>query len=34
VFGELTVADLRGFGQTDAMRVGDVTWTAGLAFEL
>lgn len=34
VFGELTVADLRGFGQTYAMRVGAVTWTAGVAFEL
>jgi len=34
VFGELTIADLRGFGQTDVMRVGDKTWTAGVAFEM
>lgn len=34
VFGELSVADLRGVGQTHALRVGDVTWTAGIAFEI
>jgi uncharacterized protein (TIGR03382 family) len=34
VFGELTVADLRGFAQVHPMRVGDVTWTAGIAFEM
>lgn len=34
VFGELTVADLRGFGQSHALQVGDVTWTAGIAFEM
>jgi hypothetical protein len=34
VFGEVTFADLRGFGQTYPMRVGDLTWTAGLAFEM
>ena len=33
-FAELTIADLRGFGQAQAMQVGDVTWTAGLAFEM
>lgn len=33
-FGELTIADLRGVGQQNAMQVGDTTWTLGLAFEL
>lgn len=34
LFGELTVADLRGFGQTNVLRTSDLTWTAGLAFEM
>lgn len=34
VFLELTCADLRGVGQTEVMRVGAKTWTAGIAFEM
>ncbi|MGZ3419557.1 MAG: MXAN_2562 family outer membrane beta-barrel protein [Polyangiales bacterium] len=34
LFAELTLADLRGFGQSHALRVDDLTWTAGLAFEM
>jgi hypothetical protein len=34
VFCELAVADLRGIGQGEVMRVGSRTWTFGLAFEM
>lgn len=32
-FGEFTWADLHGMGQSNAMHVGDKTWTAGIAME-
>ncbi|MBI2393087.1 MAG: hypothetical protein HYV09_26115 [Deltaproteobacteria bacterium] len=34
LFGELTMAEIRGLGQTGAMQVGDRTWTLGIAVEM
>jgi hypothetical protein len=33
-FGELTLAEVNGLGQSNAMQVGDRTWTLGLSMEL